>query len=152
MCLSVLAEMLHFELPDLREDPACTLFAERAGQVWWPQVLGLAISVVFCASPAHLGRTPRCPITSLEVLSCYLRSILLQTVVQETLLLQLVLPKTISLTGYSREYLLLSEEFPNAICAAKCRISAHCLLLVWPSHVALYSPWCQLCGWKRGRF
>lgn len=60
----------------------------------------------------------------------------------------------LSLTEYSRVYLLLSKEFPNGevMCAAKCRISAHCLLLVWPSHAALYSPCCQLCGWKRGRF
>lgn len=73
---------------------------------------------------------------------------------EETLLLQFVLSNNISVTEYSREYLLLSKEFPNGavVSSVKCGISAHRLLLVWPSHVAVYSSCCQLCGWKRGRF
>lgn len=93
MWLSVLAEMLRFELPDLREDPMCPSLAERAGEVWWSQVLALAISVVFCAGPAHLERTPSCPITPVEMLTGYLRSILLQAVVQETLPFNVFFPR-----------------------------------------------------------
>lgn len=65
---------------------------------------------VVCQS-CTLGEGPQLSLsTSLETLTCYLRSILLQTDVQEAWLLPLVLPKNISLIEYSREYLLLSKE------------------------------------------
>lgn len=111
ICLSGLAEMLQFELPDPRERLHVLLFGRKS----WASLVVTGTGFgnqchVLCQS-CTLGEGPQLSLsTSLEKLTCYLRSVLLQTDVQDTWLLQLVLPKNISLTEYSREYLLLSKE------------------------------------------